>query len=232
MPQAPGHVLGGPTTGSNSDYKLRRIPPDPNSTGITRQFILSAMPFSQDQTFPSGIDFAYVPIDLETVKDDGALSCARPLPLSLDKLIDQNKGGNILFVSVPGAFTPTCTENHIPPFLDHLAQLKANKNITTVVVLSANDAFVINAWGKLLLQNAKLGNVAEAPKVIFASDPNAKFSEDNGISLDLTEKGLGVRTGRYAFVVNADSRKVTYVGVEPGADVGVSGYDAVSNAKL
>lgn len=190
------------------------------------------MTLSQGQTFPSGVDFAYVPIDLASVKEENALACARPLPLSLDKLVDQNKGGNILFVSVPGAFTPTCTENHVPPFLDNLKQLKADKKISTVIVLSANDAFVINAWGKLLLKDAKLDDISELPKVIFASDPNAKFSVDNGVSLDLTDKGLGVRTGRYAFVVNADTKEVTYVGVEPGADVGVSGYDAIVNAKL
>jgi len=70
------------------------------------------------------------------------------------------------------------------------------------------------------------------PKVIFASDPNAEFSVSNGVSLDLTDKGLGVRSARYAFVVNADSKDVSYVGVEQGGDVGVSGYEAVLEAKL
>lgn len=189
------------------------------------------MTLTQGQKFPSGIDFAYVPIELSTVKEESALACSRPLPLSLDKLLEQNKGGSVLFVSVPGAFTPTCTEDHIPPYLSHLHLLKADKKISTVVVLSANDPFVINAWGKLLLKDADL-SLSDLPKVIFASDPNAKFSVDNGVSLDLTDKGLGVRTNRYAFVVNADSKEVTYVGIEGGAGVGVSGYEAVVNAKL
>ncbi|WPK23165.1 hypothetical protein PUMCH_000392 [Australozyma saopauloensis] len=190
------------------------------------------MAISTGSTFPSGIEFSYVPIDLDQVSADDALACSKPLPLALDKLLEKNAGGNVLFVSVPGAFTPTCTENHIPPYLDNLASLKKEKNISTVVILSANDAFVQNAWGKLLLKNAKLGAVDQLPKVIFASDPNAKFSVDNGISLDLTGMGLGVRTGRYAFVVNADSRNVSYYGVELGSGVTVSGLEAVQAAKL
>lgn len=183
------------------------------------------MTLSQGDKFPSGVDLAYIPIELDQLNSD-ALACGRPLPLSLDKLIEKNAGGSILFVSVPGAFTPTCTENHIPPYLEHLKDLKAKK-VSTLVILSANDPFVINAWGKLLLQHAKLGDVSDLPKVIFASDPNAKFSVDNGISLDLTQMGLGVRTGRYAFTVNADSKEIAYFGNEPGPGVTVSGYEAV-----
>lgn len=190
------------------------------------------MAISTGSSFPEGIEFAYVPIDPATVAQGSALECSVPLPLKLDKLIEQNKGGNILFVAVPGAFTPTCTENHIPPYLTHLADLRKNKDITTVVIVSANDPFVQNAWGKLLLQQAKVNDAKGLPKVIFASDPNAKFSVDNNLSLDLTDKGLGVRTARYAFVINADTRKVSYYGLESGAGVTVSGYDAVESAKL
>lgn len=190
------------------------------------------MPFSQGQTFPSGVEFSYVPIDLDSVAQEDPLGCSKPFPLSLDTLFEKNKGGKVLFVSVPGAFTPTCTENHIPPYLSHLKELKESKNITTVVILSANDPFVLNAWGKLLLKNAKVSGAAGLPKVIFASDPNAKFSQDNGISLDLAGAGFGVRTGRYAFVVDADNKEVSYFGNEPGSGVTVSGYDAIVSAKL
>lgn len=190
------------------------------------------MAISTESTFPSGIEFSYVPIELSQISADDALACSRPINLSLDKLFEKNAGGNVLFVSVPGAFTPTCTENHIPPYLNNLASLKKEKNISTLVVLSANDAFVINAWGKLLLKNAEFNTADELPTVIFASDPNAKFSVDNGISLDLTGMGLGIRTGRYAFVVNADSKKVSYYGVESGSGVTVSGLEAIQAAKL
>ena len=190
------------------------------------------MAISSGSSFPSGVEFAYIPIDLSTIKNDDALACAKPLPLKLDKLIEQNAGSNVLFVSVPGAFTPTCTENHIPPYLDNLAALKKEKNILTIVVLSANDPFVLNAWAKFLLKDAKYDAAADLPKVVFASDPNAKFSQDNGISLDLSGAGFGLRTGRYAFVVNADTRSVSYYGVESGSGVEASGYDAIKAAKL
>lgn len=192
----------------------------------------STMPLTQGQTFPSNVEFSYIPIDLDSIAQEDALGCSKPFPLSLDSLFEKNKGGKVLFVSVPGAFTPTCTENHIPPFLSHLKQLKETKNISTVVILSANDAFVLNAWAKLLLKAAGVSSSAGLPKVIFASDPNAKFSQDNGISLDLAGAGFGVRTGRYAFVVDADKKEVTYFGNEPGSGVTVSGYDAIVAAKL
>lgn len=189
------------------------------------------MTLSEGDKISTSVDFAYIPIDIASLAQDDALACGRPLPLSLAKLFEKNHGGKVLFVSVPGAFTPTCTENHIPPFLDHLKELKG-KGISTVVILSANDPFVLNAWGKLLLKNAKLGDASDLPKVIFASDPNAQFSKDNGISVDLTDKGLGLRTGRYAFVADADNKSVSYFGIEGGPGVTVSGYDAILNAKL
>lgn len=190
------------------------------------------MVLSQGDKFPSGIEFKYVPIELETLNQDDGLSCGRPLSLPLDNLFDNNKGSNILFVAVPGAFTPTCTENHIPPILEHLKELKSKKNISTVVFLSANDPFVINAWGKLLLKQQKISATDGLPKIIFASDPNAEFSLKNGISLDLTSAGLGVRTNRYALVVNADAHTLSYVGVESEPGVTVSGYDGIASAKL
>lgn len=190
------------------------------------------MTLSQGDKFPSGFEFKYVPIELETLNQDDGLSCGRPLGLGLDSLLEKNKGGNVLFVAVPGAFTPTCTENHIPPILEHLKELKSKKNITTAVFLSANDPFVINAWGKLLLKQQKISSSNDLPKIIFASDPNAAFSQKNGLSLDLTDAGLGVRTNRYALIVNADSKTVSYFGVESEPGVTVSGYDGISSAKL
>lgn len=179
------------------------------------------MSLSTGQQFPKDVLFNYVPIDISQLNAAEALACGNPLPLNLDKFFA--KHSKVVFVAVPGAFTPTCTENHIPPFLLHLRDLKS-KGVLAVVVLSANDPFVINAWGKLLLKEAKVTGL-DIPDVVFASDPNSEFSKLIGASLDLTSRGFGVRTGRYAIVV--DSGKVTYFGQEPGGDVGVSGYDAV-----
>lgn len=179
--------------------------------------------------FPSGVEFKYIPIDLAELKQANALACSTPLLLSLDKVVEN---GAVVIVSVPGAFTPTCTENHIPPYLDQAKQLAAEKGIKTIIVTSANDAFVLNAWGKLLLQQSQLanGDVTGAPKIIFASDPLAKFSQAHDLSVDATANGLGIRTARYAIVV--DGGVVKYLGKEVEKGVHVSGVDSILSAKL
>lgn len=83
-------------------------------------------------------------------------------------------------------------------------------------MISANDPFVLSAWGKAM---------GAGDKIIFASDPNAAFSQSIGRFLDLAKIGFGTRTARYAVVV--DNNKVTYIDQEPGAEVTVSGVDAV-----
>lgn len=189
----------------------------------------------QGDQFPAHTELKYIPIDVESLKDLDPLACSTPLPLSIDKLIEkhQNEAAhNILAVSVPGAFTPTCTANHIPPFLQNLAKLKAEKHIGVLVVLSANDAFVLNAWGKLLLQKIDLSGADKFPKVIFASDPLAKFSQQNDLSVDASANGMGIRSARFALVVDASTGKVTYLGKETEKGVHVSGVDAILSAKL
>ena len=179
--------------------------------------------------FPQGVVFTHIPIDLSATKDQlNPLSCAIPTGLKLDKLFEELKQTaalNVLIVSVPGAFTPTCTENHIPPYLNNLNKLKDHK-IGAVIFISANDAFVLNAWGKLLIQDATLGN-GEFPKVYFASDANAEFSKKNDLSVDVTSRGMGIRTARYALIVDGNGRKVKYVGKEVEKVVNFSGLDAV-----
>lgn len=190
------------------------------------------MTFSNGSTFPSGVEFGYVPIDLATIKQAEATSCGKPFPLDVDKLLEQNKGHNVLFVAAPGAFTPACTESHVPGILNHLQDLKENKDITAIVFITVNDPFVNNAWGKLLLQNATLPELLKAPKVIFATDTDLKFAKANGVTLDMSGMGFGVRTGRFALVVDADSKKVKYAGIEEGGGVSVSAYEAIAAAKL
>lgn len=190
------------------------------------------MSLSVGSNFPDSIEFQYIPVDLSTLKQENALACAKPFPLKVDTLLSKlSTDGKLLIVSVPGAFTPTCTENHIPPYLTaaHLTALKS-KNVETLIILSANDAFVLNAWAKLLLQASDITDASDKfPKIIFASDPLAKFSADNGLSLDAG--GLGIRTNRYALVVDS-AKKVVYHGLETKPEVNLSGYDAIVGAKL
>ncbi|ANB15015.1 Ahp1p [Sugiyamaella lignohabitans] len=168
------------------------------------------MSLSAGSEFPKGVKFAYVPFQEE---QQGVLACGIPIPYDTDKKF---AGKKVVIVAVPGAFTPTCTANHIPPFISKLAEFKA-KGVDQVIVLSANDPFVQSAWGKAL--------GVKNNDIIFASDGNAAFSKSIGQTLDLTDKGLGIRTSRYAIIV--DDGKVVYNEQEPGADVSVSGADAV-----
>lgn len=166
------------------------------------------MTVSEGSTFPQGVKFNYVPY---TPEDSDVLACGVPISMDLDKEI---AGKKVVLVAVPGAFTPTCTANHIPPFLEKINELKS-KGVDEVIVLSANDPFVMSAWGKAL---------HGADKVKFVSDPNSQFAKANGLDLDLTDKGMGVRVKRFAAIV--DKGKVTYIGVDPQG-VEKSGVDAV-----
>lgn len=185
------------------------------------------MTLSTGSTFPSGVKFTYVPLDLAYVEEAPALSCGKPFPLDVDQLFEKNSG-DVLFVSAPGAFTPPCTENHLPPFLNHLQDLKQKYNITTVVVLTVNDPFVNSAWEKLLLKQVKLPATDLLPHLVFASDVDLKFAKASGIYLDLRADGLGERVGRSAFVVSPTDKKVKFAGVEKGLDVEVSSYESVT----
>lgn len=171
------------------------------------------MSLTAGSAFPSGVKFTYIPVSA----DESPLACSIPIPFDFDK---KAAGKTVVIVAVPGAFTPTCTENHIPPYIEHIKELTAKADY--VIVLSANDPFVLHAWGQLL-------GGAALEKLIFASDANAAFSKSIGYSVDLTDKGFGVRTARYAIVVK--DLKVVYSEVESGPGVSVSGYEAVA-AKL
>lgn len=160
--------------------------------------------------FPKGVHFGYIPYKEET-KDIKA--CGFPLQLYLDKVVP---GKKVVIVAVPGAFTPTCTANHLPPYAEKYQELKA-KGVDQVIVLAANDPFVMSAFGKA-------ENLAD--KFIFASDVGAEFSKSLGFSIDMTKGGMGVRTGRYALIV--EDGKITYAGNEEDpSQVTVSGVDAV-----
>lgn len=162
--------------------------------------------------FPTDIKLQYTPYNAES---GDILACSIPTAYDLSKKLP---GKTVVFVAVPGAFTPTCTADHIPPFVQKIGELKS-KGVDEVVVISANDAFVLNAWGKAL---------GVKDEIIFASDPNALLSGKLGLQKDLTAAGMGVRTSRYAVIV-VDGI-VKYVEEEPGSGVSVSGVDAILSA--
>ncbi|CQB89605.1 Putative peroxiredoxin sll1621 [Chlamydia trachomatis] len=154
-----------------------------------------------DGKFPTNIEPKYIPYS----KDHASLTaCANPIPLDLKSLFPNN---TVVVTAVPGAFTPTCTEQHIPDYLKHLKDFK-DKGVKKIIVLSANDPFVMAAWAKAL------GYTDEENYVIFATDPNASISKElgDGFVADLTLAGMGLRLQRYAsIVVNGE---ITYLETE------------------
>jgi len=121
--------------------------------------------------------------------------------------------------AVPGAFTPTCSEQHLPGFVTNAYTFK-KKGIDQVVCISVNDAFVMRAWQQ---------DQAILEEVVMMSDGNGEFTEALGLTLDLRGAGMGVRSKRYAMVV--ESGVVTHLFVEPtGGGLAVSRAEVVLEA--
>ena len=98
------------------------------------------------------------------------------------------KDKKIVLLAVPGAFTPTCTEKHLPGFLDNVDAFKA-KGIDEVWCVAVNDMFVMEAWGRDKNVNGKMRMLA---------DGSAEWAQKLGLTFDLTEKGMGVRSLRFS----------------------------------
>jgi glutaredoxin/glutathione-dependent peroxiredoxin len=101
-------------------------------------------------------------------------------------------GKKVMLFSVPGAFTPTCSNKHLPGFVKGSEDLK-KKGIDSIVCLAVNDAFVMDAWGKSQ-------NVGD--KVLMLADGSGDFTRALGLQLDLRANGLGERGQRFAMVVD------------------------------
>ncbi|KAG2067728.1 thioredoxin-dependent peroxidase [Suillus decipiens] len=166
-----------------------------------------SLKISVGDTIPKGI-FSTIPFT-EELADHSV--CGIPTTLSTDSW----KGKKVVLFSVPGAFTPTCHVNHLPPYLAKYHEFKA-KGVDVIAVIAANDPFVMSGWGRV---------EGLTDKIITLSDPDAVWSNSLGLSIDLSSVGFGVRTSRYAMII--DNLVVKYVEVEPARGVTVSGADAV-----
>ena len=126
----------------------------------------------------------------------------RPTAVSTSELFG---GKKVVLFAVPGAFTPTCSEAHLPGYVVNADEIKA-KGVDSIVCVAVNDAFVMDAWGK----------DRNADALVMAADGNSDFTKALGLEMDGTGFGLGLRSQRYAMVV--DDGVVTKLAVEaPGA---------------
>lgn len=150
-----------------------------------------------------------IPETTLAVMEDGA-----PKQISTAELFD---GKRVALFAVPGAFTPTCSQTHLPGFVANADKLKA-KGIDSIICLSVNDVFVMDAWGKA--QNAE--------HLVMTADGNAAFTEAAGMIFDLTAHGLGVRSQRYSMIV--DDGVVEALNLDAPGQFEVSGAEQILEA--
>ena len=114
-------------------------------------------------------------------------------------------GKTIALFGLPGAFTPTCSAKHVPGYVDNFDAFKA-VGVDEIWCLSVNDAFVMGAWAR---DQKTIG------KVRMLADGSAAFAQATGLTLDLTSKGMGLRSNRYSMLVK--DGKVATLNIEgPG----------------
>jgi peroxiredoxin len=123
--------------------------------------------------------------------------------------------GKVVLFAVPGAFTPTCSDYHLPSYLIRNDELRA-KGVDTIACISVNDPFVMGAWGEA----QHVGD-----QVVLIADGNADFTKAVGLEMDGSGFGLGTRSQRYAAVL--EDGVVTALQVEPGPGLTVSAADAI-----
>lgn len=131
-------------------------------------------------------------------------------------LTDYCAGRKVVIFGLPGAFTPTCSESHVPSYVDQ-AQAIRDKGVAAVACISTADFFVMNAWGKSL---------GALDSVDMLADGNQEFTQAAGMTLDLSAVGLGQRSQRYVMVL--DDGVISHLALEadPGAAT-VSAAEAV-----
>ncbi len=123
--------------------------------------------------------------------------------------------GKVVLFGVPGAFTPTCSDHHLPGYVLRSEELRA-KGVNSVVCMAVNDAFVMGAWGK----DQNVGG-----SVVMLGDGNGDLATALGLTMDGSGFGLGTRSQRFAAIL--DDGVVSWIAVEPGPGLNVSSVDEV-----
>ena len=142
----------------------------------------------------------------------GVMTEAGPGALSSDELF---AGKKVVLVSVPGAFTPTCSASHLPGFVQQADALLA-KGVDTIACMSVNDVFVMHAWG----EDQQVGG-----KVTMLADGNGEYAKALDLEMDGTAFGMGTRAQRFAIIV--DDGVATHVAVEAPGKLDVSKAESI-----
>ena len=131
------------------------------------------------------------------------------------QVADLTKGKKIVVFGLPGAFTPTCSAKHVPSYVANIDKLKG-KGVDEVWCVSVNDAFVMGAWAK---------DQKSTGKVRMMADGSAALTKALGLEMDLTARGMGVRSQRYSMLV--DNGVVKSLNVEQPGKFEVSDADSM-----
>ena len=145
----------------------------------------------------------------------GIMTESGPGSLSADELFS---GKKVVLVSVPGAFTPTCSMKHLPGFVEQAEALKA-EGVDTVACMAVNDVFVMDAWGK---------DKGVGDEVLMLADGNGDYTKALGLEMDASGFGMGMRGQRFAIVV--DDGVASHVAVEAPGQFEVSKVEAILQA--
>ena len=119
------------------------------------------------------------------------------------------KGRKVMVFGLPGAYTPTCSAQHVPGYLKHAGDFRA-RGVDAIACVSVNDAFVMGAWGR---------DQGVGDKIDMLADGSAQLAKAMGLDLDLSERGFGIRSQRFAMVVEDGVVKALAVEEKPGLDV-------------
>jgi peroxiredoxin len=131
------------------------------------------------------------------------------------KIEDLTKGKKVVLFGLPGAFTPTCSAQHVPSYLANYDKLKA-KGVDDIICMSVNDAFVMGAWAR---------DQKSAGKIRMMGDGSAEYTKALGLVFDLTARGLGVRCQRFSMLI--EDGVVKTFNLEAPGKYEVSGGDTI-----
>ncbi len=153
--------------------------------------------------------------DLMPAGSFATAAAGEPTSLSTQALF---AGKKVVFVSVPGAFTPTCSMQHLPGLVRHADEILA-KGVDTIACMAVNDVYVMAAWGK---------HLGVGDRILMLADGNGDYTRALGLELDASKLGLGTRSQR--FVIIAEDGIVTHLAVEQPACFDVTKAETILNA--